>query len=651
MATFNLPGKGTPDWDVALNGTLTYLNDEQNKKYVKPTIGIPQSDLSDAVKTILNDSASITYVQGEIDSATEGLTPIEVVPTDADVSAYPEGTVVLVEGGIKYTTGSALSQGDIPRVIRHDTAANWLAANPILQAGEVVAESDTGSLRVGNGTASYSNLPVVVTANATTGALMGPVLDYLKKSFMWADSRNVSAGSVGFTPANPNVSLLNALITSVNALGGGTVIIPAGEYIIDNQVALVGVSNIHLRGDHAGSSKLAMKNGVSSRIGNLRGTRLRISNLWFDGGTGTENLALRAGGLVCEGLTDSFITNCRFSNIGQPVRIVNYGATISSDIRVLDSIFEATIRDHAIRAVEGAPARIVAKNNIIHNVLNGGANGETAAFRVGGPDHLYEGNMVLASYDTGIMFATGAYNCKSINNTYRTMQVSVFMGSSSKYCQSIGDTTYSSHDHCYHLYNPDDYADSLNGHVIANGVIEGAGKTGIYLEGSIRNRIYGMLIKDCGQTTQDPTGRVYDSYERSGITVASTIGGRTSTRNMITGNIIFDSRSGTARTMQWGIHILTGVQDYIVEKDNQIENTVLGMVNMSAFNSSSVGFNIETSGTKTYTTRPTPVARFTTAARPAADAQAPAMYYDTTLGVLCYSAGAVWKRVDTGATV
>lgn len=42
--------------------------------------------------------------------------------------------------------------------LRRGTAAQWTSANPILLDGELGYESDTGKFKVGNGTASWSNL-------------------------------------------------------------------------------------------------------------------------------------------------------------------------------------------------------------------------------------------------------------------------------------------------------------------------------------------------------------------------------------------------------------------------------------------------------------------------------------------------------------
>ncbi len=42
--------------------------------------------------------------------------------------------------------------------LRRDTAANWVAANPVLLAGEVGVELDTNRMKLGNGVAVWNAL-------------------------------------------------------------------------------------------------------------------------------------------------------------------------------------------------------------------------------------------------------------------------------------------------------------------------------------------------------------------------------------------------------------------------------------------------------------------------------------------------------------
>lgn len=47
--------------------------------------------------------------------------------------------------------------------VRRDTAANWTSVNPTLAAGEVGFESDTGKLKIGDGSTAWSVLEYFTT--------------------------------------------------------------------------------------------------------------------------------------------------------------------------------------------------------------------------------------------------------------------------------------------------------------------------------------------------------------------------------------------------------------------------------------------------------------------------------------------------------
>lgn len=53
--------------------------------------------------------------------------------------------------------------------LRHDTSTNWSSANPLLLAGEFAYETDTGKVKVGDGSNRWNSLPYI-----TDGASSGP---------------------------------------------------------------------------------------------------------------------------------------------------------------------------------------------------------------------------------------------------------------------------------------------------------------------------------------------------------------------------------------------------------------------------------------------------------------------------------------------
>jgi hypothetical protein len=73
---------------------------------------------------------------------------------------------------------------------RRGTAAQWTSANPILAAGEIGYETDTGKFKIGNGSSTWSALNYYVDANAILDGAPG-VLDTL----------NELAASLGDDPA------------------------------------------------------------------------------------------------------------------------------------------------------------------------------------------------------------------------------------------------------------------------------------------------------------------------------------------------------------------------------------------------------------------------------------------------------------------
>jgi hypothetical protein len=71
-------------------------------------------------------------------------------------------------------------------LFRRDTAANWVAENPVLLDGEPGYETDTRKLKIGNGVAAWNALPYSAGGSSlesladvtTTGKVDGSVLYY-----------------------------------------------------------------------------------------------------------------------------------------------------------------------------------------------------------------------------------------------------------------------------------------------------------------------------------------------------------------------------------------------------------------------------------------------------------------------------------------
>lgn len=63
---------------------------------------------------------------------------------------------------------------------RRDTASNWATNNPILAAGELGIETDTGKFKLGNGTQSWTSLAY--------GGIVGPNASDLDPFFLFGRS-------------------------------------------------------------------------------------------------------------------------------------------------------------------------------------------------------------------------------------------------------------------------------------------------------------------------------------------------------------------------------------------------------------------------------------------------------------------------------
>lgn len=52
--------------------------------------------------------------------------------------------------------------------VRRDTSANWTSANPILRSGEIGYETNTGNLKIGDGTLAWASLPYAAEQHTYT---------------------------------------------------------------------------------------------------------------------------------------------------------------------------------------------------------------------------------------------------------------------------------------------------------------------------------------------------------------------------------------------------------------------------------------------------------------------------------------------------
>ena len=108
--------------------------------------------------------------------------------------------------------------------VRRDTAANWTLANPVLAAGEPGAETDTGSIKIGDGIRNWTSLPYVAgvtlgsSAPPTIGsASAGVSLSAARSDHSHALPANISATTLTSTG---NASVGGSLTVAGSLLGG-----------------------------------------------------------------------------------------------------------------------------------------------------------------------------------------------------------------------------------------------------------------------------------------------------------------------------------------------------------------------------------------------------------------------------------------------
>lgn len=93
--------------------------------------------------------------------------------------------------------------------LRHDTAANWTSANPVLMIGEAGLEIDTTKIKMGDGVTAWNSLPYFSGSTGLQGATGAT-------GAMGATGATGAAGATGATgPAGPTADF-NKITTSID---------------------------------------------------------------------------------------------------------------------------------------------------------------------------------------------------------------------------------------------------------------------------------------------------------------------------------------------------------------------------------------------------------------------------------------------------
>lgn len=175
--------------------------------------------------------------------------------------------------------------------LRRGPAAQWTAANPILAAGEPAVETDTGKLKVGDGTTAWASLPYILdeadladsaTLRAAYGTDVGDPqraeLDAARTAALAAEVARADAAyrPVPLSPTGTNdQTRINAAATAAIAAGAsGVVELAAGTFAWDAAIG-AWTSGFTLRGQGRDKTFIQLGAGVLNGP-RWEGTRTQI---------------------------------------------------------------------------------------------------------------------------------------------------------------------------------------------------------------------------------------------------------------------------------------------------------------------------------------------------------------------------------------
>ena len=108
--------------------------------------------------------------------------------------------------------------------LRNDTAANWASLNPVLRAGELGCETDTGKAKVGDGTQNYNSLPYVGGSFSTASpSTVGSASAGTSVSVARSDHSHALPDTVSVTQVTASGATINGNLTVTGNLLGNAV--------------------------------------------------------------------------------------------------------------------------------------------------------------------------------------------------------------------------------------------------------------------------------------------------------------------------------------------------------------------------------------------------------------------------------------------
>jgi hypothetical protein len=114
--------------------------------------------------------------------------------------------------------------------LRNDTAANWTTENPTLAAGEVGVETDTGSVKVGDGTTAWTSLAYFGVGSDYVDTAIANLVDSSPGTL---DTLNELAAALG-DDANFASTVTTALATKVEKTNGTVTTAATDQTVVRN---------------------------------------------------------------------------------------------------------------------------------------------------------------------------------------------------------------------------------------------------------------------------------------------------------------------------------------------------------------------------------------------------------------------------------
>lgn len=333
------------------------------------------------------------------------------------------------------------------------------------------------------------------------------------------------------------------------------VIFTAGTYLISSAVTPPDSTEIY--GVDRSKSVIKLKDSTNSFVFYKNGgKKIYIHDMGFDGGKQSSF----TNGFLLDGVTDVRIVYCNFINTKQSIWL-NNSAGNPARIYIGHNEFN-TVKDFALRALDGIPTQVVFEFNHIDSVLySGNPNVTVTAVAYSGKSGQFVGNQIDYSYDTAFILQGPSCSDNLVHsNQIHTRLVGIFTGTGTRRSNIIGNNIQSDSDFAVHVQ---DLTQGQAEAVVANNTIHDCGKNAISCEGVYGVTITGNYIARVGRNgTQDNW--------KSGIAVTS-IGSRSCSNISICGNVILDDAA--TKLMKYGVFFETPCKDCTVSGNTVTDAT------------------------------------------------------------------------------